>query len=494
MNGTHSNLPLAGYIRVSRVGGRDRTDGFISPDVQRDAIEEWSRRKGVPVVVHEPELNRSGGTMDRPVFNEIMRLISEGERGGIVVYRIDRFARSLLGALTTLAQLGEHSAAFASTSQEISYVSAHERAFLQMQFVFAEYMRATIAENWQTATSSAVDRGIHISNQPTFGYDRDPESRLLVPNEQAKLVEDLFRLRGDRWGWHRLCSLLDERAPLGGGRRWGVTRVQRLVANPVYLGEARYGDKINPVAHPPIVSPDVFHRAQDAKGVSLARRPDKPPLLLQGLARCASCRYTLKENQTRKRDGNIRSYRCQGRAVHGRCPGPQYIGLEKLEDFVVEQFKAHLRRTTGRALPSSGELSAARELLADAETELRLFNEDVAGAQRLRALGLFDSAFDARVSAVEEARSEVDRLTLQAVGSGLGDLARWQFDIDAWWDAASPDARKAALASAIDCVFVRGPGGGDVAERTLILWRGEAPEDLPRRGRQNGPLRAFDWA
>jgi hypothetical protein len=37
---------LDGYIRVSRVGGRDG-EGFISPRDQRAAIEQWARSNDV---------------------------------------------------------------------------------------------------------------------------------------------------------------------------------------------------------------------------------------------------------------------------------------------------------------------------------------------------------------------------------------------------------------------------------------------------------------
>src|SRR4051812_49205052 len=96
-----SHLPFDGYIRVSRVGGRDRSDGFISPDIQRQAILAWAARNNVEVVLHDADLDESGGTMDRPVFNRIIRRIEDGKSGGIVVYKVDRFARSTQGALNT---------------------------------------------------------------------------------------------------------------------------------------------------------------------------------------------------------------------------------------------------------------------------------------------------------------------------------------------------------------------------------------------------------
>jgi site-specific DNA recombinase len=263
-----SPLPLDGYIRVSRVGGRGG-EGFISPEVQEQGIREWERRSGREVVIQEPELNVSGGTMDRPIFNRSMQRVRDRVSGGIVVFKSDRFARSLIGAVTTLAELGEHDAAFASaTEPQLDYSTPAGRAFLHMLFVFAEFVRATIKESWATSQRMAVERGIHISPYNYLGYDT--EDGRLVPNEWAPIAREVFERRRDRQGWGAIATWLNEvGAPVptsrkkGGKRRtanqWAPVAVARMCAKRVYRGEAsRYVDQnidglepiVNREAHP----------------------------------------------------------------------------------------------------------------------------------------------------------------------------------------------------------------------------------------------------
>ena len=85
-------------------------ESYISPDVQRTALERWAAERGVELVRHDPEENVSGATMDRPIFNAIMRRIRSGESGGIVVYKLDRFARTLVGGLATCRRSATRSA------------------------------------------------------------------------------------------------------------------------------------------------------------------------------------------------------------------------------------------------------------------------------------------------------------------------------------------------------------------------------------------------
>src|SRR5215213_4009389 len=131
--------PVDGYIRVSRVGDRSG-ESYVSPDVQRAAIKGWAAARGVEVLVHEPEENVSGGTMDRPVFNRIMERIRVNESGGIVVWKLDRFARTLVGGLTTLTELAERRALFASaTESQFDFTTADGRMVLQWHLMMAEY-------------------------------------------------------------------------------------------------------------------------------------------------------------------------------------------------------------------------------------------------------------------------------------------------------------------------------------------------------------------
>ncbi len=156
----------------------------------------------------------------------------------------------------------------------------------------------------------------------------------------------------------------------------------------------------------------------------------------------------------------MRTYRCNSRAVQGRCPSPQHVVGAHFDDYMAEQFNAHLRHVTGAAQPSSTELTAARAELAELEDELAAFAADLEVARRLRAVGQYAAALEAGLQAVERARSKLDGLTRSTLGAELSELADWRFAIDEWCEQADPQTRKTALAAAVDAVFLRGPGKG----------------------------------
>lgn len=488
-------LPLHGYVRVSQVGGREG-DGFISPDVQERAIRDWAARAGVDVVMQRPELNVSGGTMDRPIFNEIMQRIRSGESGGLVVYKLDRFSRSLLGAVTTLAELGEHGAIFASaTEPALDYSTPAGRAFMQQMFVFAEFTRSTLKESWAVAQRYAVERGIHISPNGFLGYEAGLDRRL-VPNADAPIVVEAFRRRGRGETWGTLADWLNEVAPRADGTDWIGQGVQRLVSKRVYRGEAsRYvtqdvdgrGPVVNAGAHPALVTEAEWQAAQmDPRARVGGHRDGQPFALLAGLLRCAGCRHGMSIGRGQQGE---RVYRCRGRYASGRCPEPASILADAIEQHVQDAIVDEIRGAT-RLVADSGERDRVVTVLGRARDDLADFRRDRAARRKLGAA--WHEWLDDYLRAVHEAEADVARLD---AGAGAG--AVMEGATEEHLRGLPIDDRREVFAGFIDCVMVRrsrgrGRNSDPLGRRARILWRGQGPVDLPRR-RVVNPIISFDF-
>jgi hypothetical protein len=76
---TKRTLNLYGYVRVSRVNGREG-DSFISPTVQRERITAYARSQGYTVNFLPDELDQSGGKADRPIFMQRLSAPSVASR------------------------------------------------------------------------------------------------------------------------------------------------------------------------------------------------------------------------------------------------------------------------------------------------------------------------------------------------------------------------------------------------------------------------------
>jgi site-specific DNA recombinase len=166
---------LDGYIRVSRVGGREG-EGYISPPVQREAIEAYAGDLGGEIVAWHDDQDYSGGNVERPGFQRVLERLREGQTDGIVVMRIDRFARSVADGAAIVRAITDRDQVFASCHERIDPRTPEGKYMLNSFLANAELFLDQGKASWFTAKARAVARGAHIGPTP-IGYRRIPKGQ-----------------------------------------------------------------------------------------------------------------------------------------------------------------------------------------------------------------------------------------------------------------------------------------------------------------------------
>ena len=466
------------YIRVSRVAGREG-ESFISPEVQRKKIAGWAELHGVEIVEWWEELDQSGRRRDRPMFQEALARCEEGETGGIVVARLDRFARSAVDALESIKRLNEAGARLVSVEDNFDGSTAMGRFAIGILTLIAELELERITESWSAAVKAAVERGVHISGTPPAGYRRDKDGRLLVVEKDAAVIREVFRRRSQGASWTELADFLTASGVKTSKRSaaWSVTGASSLVKNRAYLGEARSGRYVNPEAHEPIVTQAEFDAAQTQR--TLLRPHDgsiASLALLGGLARCAGCGHTLKIAGGRVRSSGERyaSYYCVGRYAKGGCPARATIRASYLDDYVEQRVLTALTAADGfvaQALEQSEEITEAQRRLESAEHELSLYLQ----TDLISTVGhdAFLAGVETRQNAVDEARGELEARRAQSLVFDQlpsGDL------LEAW-PQLDLQEKRTLMHGLLDRVVLRrdetkGRNPAPLSERTQIVLRG----------------------
>jgi len=117
---------------------------------QLDAL----RRAGVDRVFEE---KRSGGDRHRPVLGQVLSGLKAGDV--LVVYKLDRVARSLRHLLAILDQVHTAGAEFASLTEVIDTRSPAGKMILQILGAFAEFELEMIRERTKAGMRAAMARG-----------------------------------------------------------------------------------------------------------------------------------------------------------------------------------------------------------------------------------------------------------------------------------------------------------------------------------------------
>lgn len=413
---------MDGYIRVSRRMGREGP-GYISPDVQREAIQRWADYRGVSIAEWHVDEDESGGSQNRPGMRRVMERIEHGDTDGVAVWKIDRFARNVHEAIRDVKRMQsrpDKPAHFASVTEDIDPTGPFGDFILTIMLAVATLQRDSLVEGWKIAKSRAMDRGVKISPTP-FGYRRREDGILEPHPEHGAVVTEAFERAAERGldaavDYLAALGIVHEEGKRAGSERvWTTTTVRRVLENRTYLGEAIYGNRVERNTHPRLVERAVFEAAQPDP---TRRRRPAAHYPLSGVARCATCGEPMIGARGGKApDGTgLRTYRCRASITTwrgDRCPSPATTVADNLEALVREGLSALFRQTWVARDDVEGDLVEAETDLRAAELELESL---LADSELRRTLGpdRFRRLADANVVAVEEAQTRYREAASQA--------------------------------------------------------------------------------
>lgn len=475
---------MDGYLRVSQVAGRTG-DRFQSPSAQRDAISGWAQAHGVTIGQWHEDLDRSGGTMERPGMRDALRRIQRGESDGIIVARLDRFARTVVGGLTTIHQLHDQGARVVSVAENIDPATPMGRAMLGLLLIMGEWQRDQAREHVAAAVHRATVEGRYPTKTP-YGYTRDEKGHVMPDPATAPIVRKVFEQRAAGVGWRKIADDLNTAGvpTPRGSPRWAHTSIMGIVQSPAATGRFVRKDVSIDDAWEAIVDLELWEAANDVRGVrdNDRRHHDR---LLAGIARCAECRSVL--TRAVNHHGFV-SYACN-RSGCGQRPT---IGAGLLDEHVgaiVDRRLAELAVEQAGEEDGEAPLVTARDAAA---RELEAWRDDVGlraviGDADYRA-GLSEraKARDATERALREHRS---RSRLRVLPTGP-DAAAFKLASLSW------DRRRLVVEAYLHSVWVRkgtarGPAARrHLAERVRVVWMDDRDRpDIPLPSRPSpGPL------
>jgi DNA invertase Pin-like site-specific DNA recombinase len=144
-------MKLAIYVRVSKAE--------LNPENQKKQLVEYCTSKGFKYdVFTEIESTRK----TRPIKQEVIQLLREGIYSGVLIWKLDRWARSLQELITDIDEITNRNKEFIVLTQPIDTTSASGRLFLQILGAFAEFEREIIRERTIAGLERAKSRGIKL--------------------------------------------------------------------------------------------------------------------------------------------------------------------------------------------------------------------------------------------------------------------------------------------------------------------------------------------
>ncbi len=182
------------YTRKSSEEGLEQE--FNSLHAQRDAGEAYINSQKHEGWVLMPDYyddgGFSGGNVERPALQRLVRDVKAGLIDIVVVYKVDRLSRSLADFALLVDLFDKHEVSFVSVTQQFNTTSSMGRLTLNILLSFAQFEREVTSERIRDKFLLSKKKGMWMGGNPPLGYDVN-ERKLTVNEKEAELVKLIFR-------------------------------------------------------------------------------------------------------------------------------------------------------------------------------------------------------------------------------------------------------------------------------------------------------------
>ncbi len=168
------------YARVSTLAGQ-------SPQMQLDVLREYAARRELVVAAEFVDHGVSGARDHRPELDRLMAGARQRAFDVVLVYRFDRFARSVRHLVTALDEFQALGVEFVSFSESLDTSTAMYRAMFAIVAALAALERDVILERSIEGQRRARARGTHVG-RPRRAVDVARVLRLRAEGQSLRAI------------------------------------------------------------------------------------------------------------------------------------------------------------------------------------------------------------------------------------------------------------------------------------------------------------------
>lgn len=313
---------------------------------QERICTEFCKREGYTIVGKYIDRATSAfkDTEKRIEFN---RMIKDGEKmlwEGVIVYKLDRFARNRYDAATYKAKLKKNG---------VRVISATENISDNPEGVILEAVLEGMAEFYSKELSQKVTRGMmetaykcnNTGGHIPLGYKVE-NKKLVIDEPSAQIVREAFNLYVNGTSIKDICDLFNNKGyRTAKGSVFNKNSFNTIFTNERYIGVYKYKDVRIEGGVPAIIDKDTFQSALKRHAANVhapARGKAKVRYLLTQKLFCGHCGAPMIGDCGTSRTGNVYNYYTCSTKKKGKSCDKKPLPKDFIEKTVVKDAMALL--------------------------------------------------------------------------------------------------------------------------------------------------------
>ncbi len=336
---------VAVYARVST---EEQKKFGISVNDQKDSLTRYCKENKYKIYDYYIDEGVSAGTISKR--KEFVRLLQDLDNIDLIIFtKLDRFSRNVRDANNLLVELDKHNTSFKAIDEDDIDVSTSDGRFIfNLKVNLAEHERNKDSERinrinkYKYHTARTVCSGAKI-----FGYDIDENKKLVINDEEAKQINQLY----DKY---------IETNCLGETVRWFQSNIKKrsyesvrlYLTNTAYIGQYRHIRKKTKEVEivdgfsPPIVERDKFEKVQKLLGTNVKKynkgvnteNGNKKEYIFSGILYC-KCGKKLAGKHSKGKH----YYICK-KALTTLCDNHIHLSELNLEKYLLDNIESYIEK------------------------------------------------------------------------------------------------------------------------------------------------------
>ena len=421
MNQSNQIRKTALYCRLSQDDGIEGDSNSIQN--QKAILQKFAEDHHFPSPCFYVDDGFSGGTFQRPAFQQMISDMENGEIGIIVTKDLSRLGRNQLHTgLYIEERFPMFGVRYIAINDNVDTDSSESNDLMPFKNLFNEWFIRDTSRKIRAVLKAKAERGERLGTRTPYGYRKDPDTKkLIVDEEAAAIVRRIFAMCAGGSGPSQIARILKKEQILTptmyAYTRYGITHtcldtahpynwsdsaIANLLENEIYLGNTvnmkystkSYKDKrrvehpreecmVFENTHPALITREVWDMVQRVRKNKRRLTKMEEQNKYSGLVFCADCGSNMVLHRAHTMSASYNHFICRTYKKDGEACTGHYIRECVLDEIVLED----LRRVTSAAREHPEKFAAyiGSKQSAELQREIRRQEKELAAMRKRKA-------------------------------------------------------------------------------------------------------------
>ena len=421
MNQSNQIRKTALYCRLSQDDGIDGDSNSIQN--QKAILQKFAEDHHFPSPCFYVDDGFSGGTFQRPAFQQMISDMENGEIGIIVTKDLSRLGRNQLHTgLYIEERFPMFGVRFIAINDNVDTDSSESNDLMPFKNLFNEWFIRDTSRKIRAVLKAKAERGERLGTRAPYGYRKDPDTKkLIVDEEAAAIVRRIFAMCAGGSGPSQIARILKKKQILtptmyaytrfgmnhtcldtAHPYNWSDSAIANLLENEIYLGNTvnmkystkSYKDKrrvehpreecmVFENTHPALITREVWDMVQRVRKNKRRLTKMEEQNKYSGLVFCADCGSNMVLHRAHTMSASYNHFTCRTYKKDGEACTGHYIRECVLDEIVLED----LRRVTSAAREHPEKFAAyiGSKQSAELQREIRRQEKELAAMRKRKA-------------------------------------------------------------------------------------------------------------